>query len=60
MLWDMNAEALAKVGAEIGAAHTVALDVSDPAAVEAAAKDSAAKLGRIDVLPVDVPGAGRP
>ncbi|UZK64673.1 SDR family NAD(P)-dependent oxidoreductase [Sphingomonas sp. M1-B02] len=49
-LWDMNGEALAKAADEIGATHTVALDVADPAAVAAAAKESAAALGRIDVL----------
>lgn len=49
-LWDLNAEALAKVAGEIGAKHVVALDVADPAAVARAADDSAAALGRIDVL----------
>ncbi len=49
-LWDMNAEALAATKDEIGATHVVSLDVSDPAAVAAAAKESAAALGKIDVL----------
>ena len=49
-LWDLNAEALAAARQEVGAAHVVALDVSDPAAVEAAAKDTAAALGKIDIL----------
>jgi 3-oxoacyl-[acyl-carrier protein] reductase len=49
-LWDLNADALATVADEIGAKHSVTLDVSDPAAVAQAAKDSAAALGRIDVL----------
>jgi len=49
-LWDMNADALATVADEIGAKHKVVVDVSDPAAVAQAAKDSAAALGRIDVL----------
>jgi NAD(P)-dependent dehydrogenase (short-subunit alcohol dehydrogenase family) len=49
-LWDLNAQALAATQAEIGAAHVAALDVSDHAAVAAAAKDSAAALGRVDIL----------
>lgn len=49
-LWDMNADALAAAKHEVGATHVVALDVSDQGAVEAAAKDSFAVLGRIDVL----------
>lgn len=49
-LWDLNADALAAAKDEIGAAHVVALDVSDPAAVEAAARDTAAALGKIDIL----------
>lgn len=49
-LWDMNAEALAKAADEIGAKHTAVLDVADPAAVAQAAGNSAAALGRIDVL----------
>lgn len=49
-LWDVNADALADTKAEIGATHVVALDVSDQAAVEAAAKSSAEALGKVDVL----------
>ncbi len=49
-LWDLNGDALAATQAEIGAAHVQALDVSDHAAVAAAAKDSAAALGRVDIL----------
>jgi 2-dehydro-3-deoxy-L-rhamnonate dehydrogenase (NAD+) len=50
-LWDLNAEALAAAKAETGAAAVQALDVSDPAAVEAAAQASAAALGgKIDIL----------
>jgi len=49
-LWDMNAESLEATRGEIGAAHVVALDVSDQAAVEAAAKDAQDALGRIDIL----------
>ena len=49
-LWDMNPESLAKAKAEIGAAHTVAVDVSDAAAVEAAAAEAKKVLGKIDIL----------
>ena len=49
-LWDLNGEALAAAKSEIGAAHVVALDVSDPSAVATAARETAEKLGRIDVL----------
>ncbi|MCC4233454.1 SDR family oxidoreductase [Sphingobium soli] len=49
-LWDLNGDALAATQAEIDATHVVALDVSDHAAVAAAAKDSAAALGKVDIL----------
>ena len=49
-LWDLNAEALAAAAAEIGAQHFVALDVSDAAAVEAAAAEVNRELGRIEIL----------
>ena len=49
-LWDLNPDALAKAKDEIGAAHTVALDVSDAEAVAKAAQDSFDALGRIDIL----------
>jgi 3-oxoacyl-[acyl-carrier protein] reductase len=49
-LWDLNADALAATQEAIGAAHVVALDVSDAAAVARAAEDTLAALGRIDVL----------
>lgn len=45
-LWDMDAAALAKSGA----AHTVALDVTNSDAVHQAAADTAAALGKIDIL----------
>jgi len=45
-LWDMDAATLAKSGAE----HTVALDITDPDAVHKAAADTAAALGKIDIL----------
>jgi 3-oxoacyl-[acyl-carrier protein] reductase len=50
VLWDLNAETLAAAREEVGAVHAVALDVSDQAAVAAAAKESAQALGKIDVL----------
>jgi 2-dehydro-3-deoxy-L-rhamnonate dehydrogenase (NAD+) len=49
-LWDLNPEALAKTRAELGAAHTVALDVSDAGAVAKAAQETFGALGRIDIL----------
>jgi NAD(P)-dependent dehydrogenase (short-subunit alcohol dehydrogenase family) len=49
-LWDLNAEALAAVAAEIGAVHFVALDVSDADAVARAADEANRMLGKIDIL----------
>ncbi|MEG3181156.1 SDR family NAD(P)-dependent oxidoreductase [Sphingomonas sp. LT1P40] len=49
-LWDLNADALAAAKAEVGASDVQALDVSDLAAVEAAAQASAAALGKVDIL----------
>jgi 2-dehydro-3-deoxy-L-rhamnonate dehydrogenase (NAD+) len=49
-LWDMNADALSHAKDEVGAAHVVALDITDPEAVAAAAKRSAEQLGKIDIL----------
>jgi 3-oxoacyl-[acyl-carrier protein] reductase len=49
-LWDLDAANLEAVAREIGASHTVALDVSDQAAVAAAAKASNEALGKIDIL----------
>jgi 2-dehydro-3-deoxy-L-rhamnonate dehydrogenase (NAD+) len=47
-LWDMDAAALAKATA--GGAHTVALDVTDAAAVQRAADATAVVLGGIDIV----------
>lgn len=49
-LWDMDADALAKAKTETGASLTVTLDVSKPEAVQAAAAQSKAALGKIDIL----------
>ncbi|MBO9622533.1 MAG: SDR family oxidoreductase [Sphingomonas sp.] len=49
-LWDVNADALAEAAAEVGATHTAQLDVADAAAVQRAADESAAALGRLDIL----------
>jgi 3-oxoacyl-[acyl-carrier protein] reductase len=49
-LWDLNPESLATAKTETGAVHTIALDVSDAKAVEAAAAESRKALGRIDIL----------
>lgn len=45
-LWDMDADRLAASGAP----HTARLDITDPDAVHRAAADTAAALGRIDIL----------
>lgn len=49
-LWDLNAETLAAAKDGMGAAHVVALDVSDADAVSAAAAETAAALGNVDIL----------
>jgi len=49
-LWDLNAETLSAAAAEIGAAHTVALDVSDADAVADAARTAHDALGGLDIL----------
>lgn len=49
-LWDVNADALAAAGEEIGAVRTIALDVSDADAVAKAAETTLVALGKIDVL----------
>jgi 3-oxoacyl-[acyl-carrier protein] reductase len=49
-LWDMNPKALEEAKKLPGVLHTVALDVSDPAQVEAAAAASKQVLGKIDIL----------
>lgn len=49
-LWDLNADNLEAAAKEVGATHTVALDVADADAVAAAAEASNKALGRIDIL----------
>jgi len=49
-LWDLNADGLEAARARVGAAHVEAVDVSDPAAVAAAADRTAAALGKVDIL----------
>src|SRR4051794_1490352 len=50
-LWDRDVAALARAADALGAhASTQALDIADDAAVERATHETAAKLGRIDVL----------
>jgi 3-oxoacyl-[acyl-carrier protein] reductase len=49
-LWDINAEALSHTKDEVHATHVIALDITDPEAVAAAAKESAHALGKIDIL----------
>ena len=48
-LWDMDRDALARVGGAMGA-HTEALDMTDAAAVQRAADATVAALGRIDIV----------
>ena len=61
-LWDVNPQALATAKDGIGAAHVIALDVSDQQAVEAAAAATFEALGRIDVLVASagITGATKP
>lgn len=50
-VWDVNAAALAEMSARVGSqVHTVALDLTDASAVQAAADSTVAALGRLDVL----------
>jgi 3-oxoacyl-[acyl-carrier protein] reductase len=50
-VWDRDAASLAGLADKIGGpVHTVALDISDAAAVTAAAETTFAALGRIDIL----------
>jgi NAD(P)-dependent dehydrogenase (short-subunit alcohol dehydrogenase family) len=50
VLWDLDADKLAVAKDEVGAAHVVALDVSNVDAVVAAADESAGVLGKVDIL----------
>jgi len=50
VLWDLNAEALETARVDTGATAVFALDVSDQAAVAAAARGSKDALGKIDIL----------
>lgn len=49
-IWDINPEMLEEARVDIGAVLSVALDISDRTAVERAARECAAKLGKIDIL----------
>jgi len=49
-LWDLDPSGLERAKHELGDAHGIALDVADVAAVERAASETAAALGRIDIL----------
>ncbi|MEH3122156.1 MAG: SDR family NAD(P)-dependent oxidoreductase [Sphingomonas phyllosphaerae] len=49
-LWDRDEDALEEASAAIGATGTCAIDVTDAAAVAAAAQESAVLLGKVDVL----------
>ena len=50
VLWDINADNLARARAEVGAEHVIAVDVSDEDAVARAVEESNRILGRIDVM----------
>ncbi|MCW3848887.1 SDR family oxidoreductase [Sphingomonas sp. LB-2] len=50
ILWDVDPEWLEEAHKEVGAAHSVAFDVTNNEAVVRAARESQDKLGRIDVL----------
>jgi len=50
VLWDKDAEWLEDARQDVGAAHAIAFDVTDRAAVEHAAYESHEALGRIDAL----------
>jgi 3-oxoacyl-[acyl-carrier protein] reductase len=49
-LWDRDAEALQEAAAAIGAAGSCALDITDAERVAAAAQESVALFGKVDVL----------
>ncbi len=50
-IWDVNAAALADASARLGTqVHTVALDLADADAVQAAADSTARAFGKIDIL----------
>ncbi len=49
-LWDVDADALKDAVDAVGAAHSIALDVSDQMAVAEAARAAHQALGRIDIL----------
>lgn len=49
-LWDLNEDALAAAAQQVGALHTVALDVSDAAQVAVATLSSLSALGQVDIL----------
>lgn len=50
-LWDFNAQGLQEAASRLGdKAHTVQLDITDPAAVEAAADATVNALGKVDIL----------
>jgi 2-dehydro-3-deoxy-L-rhamnonate dehydrogenase (NAD+) len=50
VLWDINAAALLHAKEDVRATHAIALDITDPQSVAAAARESADSLGKIDIL----------
>jgi NAD(P)-dependent dehydrogenase (short-subunit alcohol dehydrogenase family) len=50
VLWDLDPAALETAAVDVGASHTIALDISYHAAVARAAASTFEKFGRIDIL----------
>ena len=50
VLWDINGAQLEQMRSETGAKHVIAIDVSDPTAVQQAAAESIKVLGKVDIL----------
>lgn len=50
VLWDLRKDAVEAAGGKVGATLAMAVDVTDQAAIAAAAREVADKLGAIDVL----------
>ncbi|MCW3837713.1 SDR family NAD(P)-dependent oxidoreductase [Sphingomonas canadensis] len=50
VLWDIDPDWLEEARKDVGAAHAIAFDVRDNAAVSSAAAETVARFGRIDIL----------
>ena len=49
-VWDLNKSAFAAAQAETGAQLCIEVDVTDPASIDAAAAQTVAQFGRLDLL----------